>query len=695
MRIKSAIPQGSLQDNRILKLAQEHSLPIPLVALLGHRGIHTEEALEGFLCPDAESLHDPFLMKDMNEGAQRILRGVRAGEVILIYGDYDADGVTSTATMKRYLLGLGATVLTYIPNRLEDGYGLNCAVMDTLKEQGIDLMITVDTGSTAAGEIAYAAKLGIDTVVIDHHECHSTLPSCCAVINPMRSDCTYPFKGLAGVGVVFKVICAIEQLRHPETEGMEVARSVLDSFADAIALGTVADVMPVINENRYIIRYGIEKLNSSPLQGLSALLALCFEGKKKTPVTSTVIGYTLAPRINAAGRMGSADRALELLLADNKKEAERLASMLCAFNEARRKEEERISRSVDALIARGSYEKDPILVLAAQGWHHGVVGIVAARITERYQKPCVLISVENGIGKGSGRSVDGINLVELLVAAAEHLEKYGGHELAAGLTVKEEQIPLLREKLIHEVRMLPKCDEGQEMMVDLVLQAVDLTLPLAQSLSLLEPCGTENQTPIFALQGAEICDVTALSGGKYTKLLVEKDGLYFSALLFSKETALFPYEEGDRVDLVFQLSVNEFRNKKSVQLLVKAYFPAEHTALSLDKEQYSFEQALKGTCLSPALLPCREDFAKVYTALRRMAGAGLESFVLAKLSRELMMSAVKCRLILAILEEQGLVCMSMEKEASPVYHFELIPSAVKVDLDQSPMLQKMRMAARS
>ncbi|MBQ8398850.1 MAG: hypothetical protein IJX08_02655, partial [Clostridia bacterium] len=354
-----------------------------------------------------------------------------------------------------------------------------------------------------------------------------------------------------------------------------------------------------------------------------------------------------------------------------------------------------ISRAVDTMIAEGGYEKDPILVLAAQGWHHGVVGIVAARSTERYQKPCVLISVENGIGKGSGRSVEGINLVELLVEAGEYLEKYGGHELAAGLTVKEEQIPLLREKLIDAVKMLPERDAGQEMMVDLILQAVDLTLPLAQSLSLLEPCGNENQTPLFALQGAEICDVTALSGGKYTKLLVKKDGLYFSALLFSKETALFPYGEGDRVDLVFQLSVNEFRNKKSVQLLVKAYFPAEHTALVLEQEQSFFEQALEGKALVTAHLPCREDFAKVYTALRRMAGAGYNSFVLAKLSHELQMPAVKCRLVLAVLEEQGLVCMSMEKEASPIYHFELIPNAVKVDLDQSPMLQKMRMTARS
>ncbi|MBQ7847133.1 MAG: single-stranded-DNA-specific exonuclease RecJ [Clostridia bacterium] len=695
MRIRSAIPRGNLQDNRILGLAEALSLPIPLAALLEHRGFRTKEALECFLHPGAKSLHDPFLMKDMKEGAQRILCGVHEGETILIYGDYDADGVTSTATMKRYLLGLGAKVLTYIPNRLEDGYGLNFAVLDTLKDQGIDLMITVDTGSTAAEEIAYAANLGIDTVVIDHHECHSTLPCCCAVINPMRSDCTYPFKGLAGVGVVFKVICAIEQLRHPEMTGLDAAGAVLDSFADAIALGTVADVMPVTDENRYIISRGIEKLNKRPLAGLCALLAQCFEGKKNKTVTSTVIGYTLAPRINAAGRMGSADRALELLLADDQSEARYLAQMLCDFNEARRSEEERISEAVDAMIAEGGYEKDPILVLAAQGWHHGVVGIVAARITERYQKPCVLISVENGIGKGSGRSVEGINLVELLVEAGEYLEKYGGHELAAGLTVKEEQIPLLREKLIDAVKMLPERDAGQEMMVDLILQAVDLTLPLAQSLSLLEPCGNENQTPLFALQGAEICDVTALSGGKYTKLLVKKDGLYFSALLFSKETALFPYGEGDRVDLVFQLSVNEFRNKKSVQLLVKAYFPAEHTALVLEQEQGFFEQALEGKALVTAHLPCREDFAKVYTALRRMAGAGYNSFVLAKLSGELQMPAVKCRLVLAVLEEQGLVCMSMEKEASPIYHFELIPNAVKVDLDQSPMLQKMRMTARS
>lgn len=439
------------------EIANKLGIKLPTAQLLVNRGCMTPTEAKAFLTKEEEQLHDPFMMLDMDNAAYRIIEGIENGDKIVIYGDYDVDGVTSVSSLYLYLKEKGADVSYYIPCRLGEGYGVSEAAIRKLHEEGYNLIITVDTGITAVAEAELARQLGMDIIVTDHHECHGELPDAEAVVNPRRPDCPYPFKELAGVGVVFKLMCAVESVMNPEDEMIDCVRRISAEYGDLVAIGTIADVMPINDENRLIVSYGLSLIENTTRPGLIELIEATRSDSKyqtKRKITTSFIGYTIAPRINAAGRISDASIAVKLFLAEDCETAAPIAKKLCDINRERQNEENKIVDQAYARIdAEHDFERDPIIILDDEQWHHGIIGIVASRITEKYACPSILISFEgNGseksgedFGKGSGRSVKGLNLVDALSECSDLLEKFGGHELAAGLTIKRENLPNSRE----------------------------------------------------------------------------------------------------------------------------------------------------------------------------------------------------------------------------------------------------------
>ena len=462
---------GTKQDIRAL--AQGLQMSELCAKLIYNRGFKTVEQAERFLKNEESQLHDPFLMMDADKAVARIRRSIERHEKTVIYGDYDVDGVTAVSVLYLYLKEQGADVSYYIPSRNGEGYGLSCAALDRLKADGVEFIITVDTGITANEEADYATSLGIDMVITDHHECRAELPRACAVVNPHRPDCAYPFKELAGVGVIFKVICALEMdaCRRAGRPVIDGVRRISYAYADLTAIGTIADVMPLVDENRLIVALGLRLIAKTERHGLAALIeASTSQGAKsvnlssgvrsaprKKKITSSLIGYGIAPRINAAGRISNASKAVELLLAEDSENAARMAQELCEINRCRQVEENRIAEQAYQRIEQShDFDRDRIIVLEDNGWQQGIIGIVSSRITEKYGLPSILISFDGtarsedsceDIGKGSGRSIKGLNLVEAMNHCEDLLVKYGGHELAAGLTIERGQVDAFRRRI--------------------------------------------------------------------------------------------------------------------------------------------------------------------------------------------------------------------------------------------------------
>ena len=481
----------------------------PLAALtLCARGLDTPEKASAFLDAGRGQLLDPFLMKDMDRAAARVRRALAAGEHIAVYGDYDVDGITSTCLLTDFLRREGGTVIPYIPDRMEEGYGLNREAVAALRGQGVGLIVTVDCGITAVEEAACAASLGVELVITDHHECKAALPAAAAVVDPRRADCPYPFKCLAGVGVALKLVLALG--------GPARRDELLERYADLAAIGTVADVMSLTGENRTIVRLGLEALRRTGRPGLRALLHEA--GLDERPLTATAIGYTLAPRINASGRMGCASLAGELLLTDDPARGEELSRALCDLNRERQAIEAEIYTECQAMAE--ARPQRHALVLAGEQWHQGVVGIVASRLAEKYSCPAFMICLQDGKGKGSCRSFAGFNLFAALERCAPLLEGFGGHALAAGFTIREENIPAFAAAMNDYVCA---CTGGEEMVsaldIDGELDDVGLlTLGGAEGLGLLEPYGAGNPKPVFSLSGCLVSAVNEVGGGRHLKL---------------------------------------------------------------------------------------------------------------------------------------------------------------------------------
>ncbi len=531
-----------------------------LAAILELRGLGELDAAEDFLFGGAEQLNDPLTLEDMLPAVQRITRAIGCREHMAVYGDYDVDGITAACLLTDYLRGRGVRCETYIPDRLEEGYGLNTAAIDSLRAQGVTLIVTVDCGVTNLEETAYANSLGIDMIITDHHECREELPDAVAVVDPKRPDCRYPGTSLAGVGVAFKLVCALDG---------DAAR-MLERFGDLLAVGTVADVMPLTGENRYIIRRGLRKLadgNCRP--GLIALMAETGAADKR--LTAATIGYSLAPRINAAGRLGDTQAAVELLQTADRRRAADLARELCQKN--RERQELELGIWEQALSALEGQRLDGPIVLAAEGWHPGVIGIAASRLTDAFSLPAVMICLDGDRGKGSCRSVGGFNLYSALTACSDCLEGFGGHAMAAGLTIRADRIDELRRRLGEYYRSHPAAYVPALEADLLVNDPALLSMECVESLDTLEPCGNGNPRPLLYLDGALLENVASIGSGKHLRLRVSKFGQAFECVFFSQTAEELGARPGQTVDLIFAPQINEFRARRSVQLVVSDLRP--------------------------------------------------------------------------------------------------------------------------
>ena len=699
------------RDAIIEKMAQELGQSRFFAVLLYNRGYRTAKDAMRFLHFEEENLHDPYLLCDMDKATDRIFEAIENKEKICVYGDYDVDGVTAVSTLYLYLKSLGADVSIKIPKREGEGYGVSCASVEKLADMGIELIITVDTGITACEEVRYAKELGIDFVITDHHECREILPDACAVVNPHRHDCNYPFKELAGVGVVFKLVCALE-IKRSKAMGVAVERALRDvclKYIDLVTLGTIADVMPIVDENRLIVSMGLKLMDNSPRPGVRALIDAASSKKggdesKRKKINSSFIGFGIAPRINAAGRISDAAIAVRALLA-TEDEAEALAEELCEINRQRQVEENRIAEEAYEIIRDlADLEDNPVIVLDSNEWQQGIIGIVASKITEKYGLPSILVSFDytkNPMpfdeGRGSGRSIKGLNLVEALNYCEDLLIKHGGHELAAGLTIRRSALDDFRDKINEYARQhLTEEAFTITMDADCELSAHDITVHLAKEIQQLEPHGTGNATPMFVLKDAIAKRIIATKGGDHTRLTVEKDGKYLNAMYFGKAPMELGFFVGDKIDLLFNLDINDYRNVLSEQLTVRDARIAKSCTDVIKHAHKRYEEVRAGGThrAEEDFVPSRDDCAIVYTYLRREYRNGQYScelnLTLKYINLECggKMNYVKLKYIFEILNE--LKICDIREGRKDEYVYEVNFQANKTSIEKSSILKKLK-----
>ncbi|MBR7133256.1 MAG: single-stranded-DNA-specific exonuclease RecJ [Clostridia bacterium] len=529
----------------------------PIVALIASaRGYTDPMDLEQFLT-DEPYFTDPWEMADISKAAELLNNSVTAGEKIAIYGDYDCDGVAATSLLYSYLKKREADVVYYIPDRFAEGYGMNSAAIEKIAQMGVKLVITVDNGITGISETALAVKLGMKVIITDHHLPGESIPAADAVVDPHRKDCPSEYKTVCGTQVAFRLICVAEN-KEPE--------ELLPYYADLLSLAVITDIMPLTLENRSIVKCGIEKLKSAPLTGISALMSV--SGISQDSVTAGRVAFTICPRINAAGRMGKADRAVELLTCDNMLTALGIANEIDEENSLRQQIEKKIFEEAVALIEKNNYMYDRVIVVDGEGWHHGVVGIVAARICERYGAPAILLSSEQGVATGSGRSIEGFSLYNAISCAKDILIKFGGHEQAAGITLKAEDVDQFRTRInayADETEYIPPT-----LSLDCRLNPSALTLDLAFALQQLEPFGTGNAVPLFGIYGVTLQRITPIGNNKHLRLLFSKGELSFQALIFGVNTESLCFEVGDVLDLAVNIESNYFKGEYSVSIQIRA-----------------------------------------------------------------------------------------------------------------------------
>ena len=698
----------------------------PIIAkLLYNRGYQDPISATSFVRMENEMLRNPFDMADMMKGVERIKKAIDTKEKITVYGDYDVDGVTSVCTLYLYLKSLGADVEYYIPNRSGEGYGVSVAAIDSIKQAGTTLIITVDIGITANDEVTYAKSVGVDFLITDHHECRSDLPEAAAVINPHRPDCKYPFKELAGVGVVFKLICAYEEYRTGDSR-MQSTLRIIKEYADLVAIGTIADVMPIKEENRIIVKYGLNMIENTNRIGLAALIDVAStrqdnkrverfdrnKRKRRTKITSSFIGFTLAPRINAAGRVRSATIAVELFLTEKYSEAVRIAEQLCSANKERQAEENKIMQEAYDKIDSLDINKNPVIVLNADDWHHGVIGIVSSRITEKYCRPSILVSFDGNdedvdllenVGKGSGRSIKGMNLVDALCYCSDHLVKFGGHELAAGLSVTREQLPIFIEKINEFARAnLSEEDMVPVIEADCEIDFADATVALADSLQLLEPYGVGNPVPQFIMKNVFVSEVSGVSENKHTRFTLTDGKSSISAMYFSNSPADLGICTGDKVDILFNLGINEWQDRKNVQLIIRDIKISMSSEKQYKRNRQIFEDIKAGATFSSddGYFPEREDFVTVYKFLQNSLYAGVDTFthkdLLTKLSNSNSSAGeigyVKLKFMIMVFKEMNL--LQIDEFEDEKYRFKLQYSTAKKNLNKSSILKKLRSQMR-
>ena len=545
-------------EKLVNEICEKYNLNKVIGKIIVNRHVVNDEDVRIFITPTRDDFHNPFLFKGMDIAVDRIIKAINNKEKILIYGDYDVDGITSTTVLKKYLMDRGISVDTYIPNRLHEGYGLNKNAIDTIKERNIDLIITVDCGISAIEEVDYAVSLGMDVIVTDHHEVGEKLPNALAVIDAKRKDNTYPFRALAGVGVVFKLIQAL-------SIKLEIKPEEYLKYLDLVCVGTISDIVPLEGENRTIAKLGLMLIKVTRNLGLRELIKS--SGYKE--IDSNTISFGVAPRINACGRMGHEEEALKLFLAEDLESATKITKELNEYNTLRQSTEKAIYEEAVQQIEKNHLDANNSIVLGGKGWHHGVIGIVSSKVTDKYYKPSILLSFEDNIAKGSGRSVPGFDLYEGLAKCEDLLEKYGGHSMAVGLTLKKENLENFKERFEQIAKEKNIKELVPIIYIDDELKLKDINMDLVKSISILEPFGEANKVPLFLIRNLKIDSIRALSEGRHLKLTLRDENFVINAIGFELGYLAEEYRIGDRIDVVGTLEINSFNGFSSIQINMK------------------------------------------------------------------------------------------------------------------------------
>ena len=530
-----------------------------LATILVNRNIIEEDKIRLFLNPTRADFYNPFLITDMEIAVNRIIQAIENKEKVTIYGDYDVDGITSITVLKSFLKDNGLEASVYIPNRLDEGYGLNKEAIDKIAKGGCNLMITVDCGISAINEIKYANSLGIETIVTDHHEAGNEIPNAIAVIDNKRKDSKYPFRELAGVGVVFKLIQALGIKLNLKEEAYL-------KYLDIVCIGTISDIVPLVDENRVIAKLGLMLVKQTKNIGLKSIINSSGYNK----IDSNTISFGVAPRVNACGRMGKAEEALELFLSSNINEVSELTKKLNEHNRERQETEKAIFESAVKTIETEHLNDNKAIIVGGENWHHGVIGIVSSKITDMYFKPSILLSFEeDGIGKGSGRSIPGFDLHEALMKCTDTVEKFGGHSMAVGIAIKKEKLEDFREKF-EKIAEESHIDEIMPIInIDAKINLSDINKEMVESLKQLEPFGEANKMPIFAFKNLKIDSIRALSEGKHLKLTLKDNNNIINAIGFNIGYLADEYRIGDKIDVAGVLEINTFNGVDNLQINIK------------------------------------------------------------------------------------------------------------------------------
>lgn len=671
---------SEINKDEAKRIQTEYGLPPILAMLLQIRGITKREEIEDFLQNDSV-IASPFEIKDMKKGADRILSAIDNDELICVYGDYDADGVTSTALLYSYLETVGANAMYYIPSREIEGYGMNKGAIDILAEKGVKLIVTVDNGIAAVEEIDYANSLGIDTVITDHHQPTGKIPNAVAVIDMHQSDCPSKYKMLSGVGVAFKLVMALEG------ENCDVS-SLLDNYSDLLCIGTVGDIVELKSENRVFVKRGLVNIQESDRAGINALIETAGIAGKK--ITSGNVSFTLVPRINAVGRLGFSGKSVSLLLTDDENEAMSIAKQLNEDNNERKEIEKNILMKIDEMVkANPHITNDRVLVIDGEGWHQGVIGIVAAKVKEFFGKPTVIISRDGEEAKGSGRSVEGFPLCDAVFACSDLLTHRGGHPMAVGLSLDSENIPAFRRKINEFADNFGKMPYDK-INIECKLNPAYINLDLIDSLSLMQPYGAGNPTPVFGLYNMTLKNITPLSANRHLRLTLSRNNIQITAMKFFTSTEEFPYKIGETLDLAVNLDRNEFNGNVSVSVIVKDIKSSDCDTEKLLDSRTNYEDFCRGKQLDRSqlsdLMPDRNDFALLYRYLKSNGGYAFETATLPHMLDN-RLSFGKIKVILEAMRELRLIEISEGMKTSKI---SVLPVNGRVDLESAPIIKKLR-----
>lgn len=673
---------AKVNKERAIAMANRLEIPPLLAMMLDIRGITKEEDVINFL-QENKDFSDPFLMKDMDKAVERITTAVENGEKICVYGDYDADGVTSTSLLYSYLRdSLGADVMFYIPTRTGEGYGMNKGAVDKIHSLGVTLIITVDNGISAREEIDYANSLGIDTVITDHHMPSGAIPKAVAVVNAHQQDDKSPFKDFSGVGVAFKLVMAIEG-EYADVD------SLLENFSDIATLGTIGDIVPLVGENRTLVKNGLRHIQNSDRIGINAMKQESGIAEKK--INSSNVAFTLVPRINAGGRLGSSEKSVNLLLTEDEDEAVTIADKLGMDNRERQSIEKEILASIDEEVRRTpNIVNDKILVFAGKGWHQGVVGIAASRIKDIYDKPTIIIGIDDdGVARGSGRSVEGFSLCDAVFACSEHLTHYGGHPMAVGISLEKEKINDFRKAInayCKDIKM-----PYNILHIDCKLNPNQLDLSILDSLSYIEPCGASNPSPIFGLYNMTIIATKEIGNGKHMRITLSRGQgqVPVYAVYFNHNFQSCSYRNGDIVDVAVSLDRNIYNGQENLSVIIKDIKYSQSNNEELIDSERIFDKFAKRYKLTKnevmSILPTRNDFAYVYRFLKQNKGFIYGEYALVN-ALNYKISMGKLIVILYSMKELGLINWQQGLYQSII---EMKESG-KVNLEDSVFIKKLK-----